>query len=143
MVNSLLYVNSPKTSKPYGRITVLLTALDSQNKYNDTAWSPYLLKDITALETVQRRASRLVLGPKWIEMTYEDRCKMLNWPTLEKCRKYLSVVDYYKTELELNSLLFNESFECSKVKSTRANHNYKLHAKLAIINCYKHSFFKV
>ena len=41
----------------------------------------------------------------------------------------------------LNGLQFNDFFEFSKIKSTRANHNYKLYVKAARVNCYKHSFF--
>ena len=84
-------------------------------------------------EGIHRRAARLALGQKQREMNYEDRCKMLNWPTLEKCRKCLSFVDWYKTVFERNGLLFKDIFEYSKVKSTRANYNYKLHVKLARI----------
>ena len=45
-----------------------------------------------ALEKVQRRASRLALKQKRGEMSYEDRCRLLNWQTLEKRRELLSLV---------------------------------------------------
>ena len=40
-------------------------------------WSPYLVKDINALENVQQRASRLALNQHKGDMSYEDRCKLL------------------------------------------------------------------
>lgn len=49
---------------------------------------PYLVKDILALEKVQRRASRLALGQRRGEMEYEDRLKISNWPILEKWRHF-------------------------------------------------------
>ena len=131
------------TANPATFSTLYISLVRPILEYATPVWSPYLVKDIMALEKVQRRASRLALGQKRREMTYEDRCKTLNWPILEKRRKYLSLVDCYKTVFELNGLLFNEFFEYSKVKSTRANHNYKLHVKLARnINCYRHFFYK-
>ena len=51
-------------------------------EYTVPVWCPYLVKDILALEKVQRRASRLALGQRRGDMEYEDRLKILNWPTL-------------------------------------------------------------
>ena len=48
------------------------------------------------MEKVQRRASRLALKQKRGEMSYEDRCRLLNWQTLEKERELLSLVQSYK-----------------------------------------------
>ena len=51
----------------------------------------YLVKDILVLEKVQRRASHLALGQKRGEMEYEERIRILNWPTLEKQRHLISM----------------------------------------------------
>ena len=42
-------------------------------EYAAPVWNPYLVKDVLALERVQRRASWLALGQKRGEMDYEDR----------------------------------------------------------------------
>ena len=42
-------------------------------EYAALVWSPYLIKDITALEKGQRRASRLSLRQERGEMSYEHR----------------------------------------------------------------------
>ena len=60
-------------------------------EYACPVWSPYLLKDKLAIEKVQRRASRIALGQKLREMSYEERCILLNWNTLQPRREYLSV----------------------------------------------------
>ena len=110
-------------------------------EYAAPVWSPYLVKDIKALESVQRRASHIALNQKRGEMSYEDCCKLLQWNTLEERREYFSLIECYKIVFDLNGINFNEVFECKKSKITRANHKYSLYTKLSRINCYKHSFF--
>ena len=69
-------------------------------EYAVPVWCPYLVKDIHALENVQQRASsRLALNQCKGYMSYEDRCKLLKWPTLSDGRIYLSLVECYKIVL--------------------------------------------
>ena len=49
-------------------------------EYANQVWSPYLMKHITALENVQRRATKLIPGYK--ELDYKERLIRLNLPTL-------------------------------------------------------------
>ena len=49
------------------------------------AWSPHLGKDITLLENVQRRATKMVRGLK-IDVNYEERLRILELPKLEARR---------------------------------------------------------
>ena len=55
-------------------------------------WCLYLVKDNHALENVQRRASRLILNQRKVDVSYEDRCKLLKWSALSDRRTYLSLV---------------------------------------------------
>ena len=110
-------------------------------EYAVPVWCPYLVKDIHALECVQRRASRLALNQRKGEMSYEDRCQLLNWPTLCERRTYLSLVECYKIVFSCYHLKFEDVFEFTTTKSTRAKHPYKLYVKPARLNCYKNSFF--
>ena len=41
-------------------------------EYAAPVWYPYLVKDIILLEKVQRRASRLALDQKRVEMSHKD-----------------------------------------------------------------------
>ena len=100
-------------------------------EYACPVWSPHLVKDILAIEKVQRRASRIALGQKPCEMPYEERCKLLNWNSLQHRREYLSLVECYKTVFGLNGLDFNDYFECCRSKSKKS----------ARINAFKYSFF--
>ena len=113
-------------------------------EYAASVWNPYLVKDIHAIESVQRRASRLALKQKRGDMSYEERCDTLHWPSLSSRRTYtlyLFVVECYKIVFGLSHLDSEEFFQFAKVKSTRANHSYKLYCKLSRINSFKHSFF--
>ena len=58
--------------------------------YASPVWCLYLVKNIVLLEKVQRRASRLALGQRRGEMSYEDRCEMLRWSQLTDRRLYFS-----------------------------------------------------
>ncbi|RMX52105.1 hypothetical protein pdam_00024115 [Pocillopora damicornis] len=48
-------------------------------------------------------------------MSYEERCILLNWNTLQHRRAYLSVVECYKTVFGLNGLGFDDYFEFCRV----------------------------
>jgi hypothetical protein len=85
-------------------------------EYASPVWSPYLVKDIHALENVQRRASRFALGQKRQEMPYEERCAILNWSSLEKRRNYASLIECYKIIFGLNGLKRDDFFEFSRCK---------------------------
>ena len=74
-------------------------------------------------------------------MEYEDRLKILKWPTLEKRRHYISLVECYKNVFGLNGLNFSDFFELALDTRTRANHPFKLFVKSAKVNPYKYSFF--
>ena len=87
-------------------------------------WRPYLVKDIVG-------ASRLAPGQRRGEMEYEERIKILNWPTLEKRRHFISLIECYKIGFDLNSLKFSDFFEVALDKRTRANHSFKLGVKNA------------
>ena len=98
-------------------------------EYASPVWCPYLVKNIVLLEKVQRRASRLALGQRRGEMSYEDRCEMLRWSQLTDRRLYFSLIECYKLVFGLNSLCFCDFFEFAS-KRTTSNHNYKLNCKL-------------
>ena len=85
-------------------------------EYAYLVWSPYLVEDKLAIEKVQRRASRIAFGQKLREMSYEERCILLNWNTLQHQREYLSIVECYKTVFGLNGLDFYDYFEFCRGK---------------------------
>ncbi len=52
-------------------------------EYSSSVWSPYLKKDISTLEKVQRRATKLVASNSIEDLSYSDRVKNFGLPTLE------------------------------------------------------------
>ena len=62
-------------------------------EYACQVWNPSLAKHVHAIESIQRRATRLICG---FEKTYPERLTELNWNTQELRRKYLCLVQLYK-----------------------------------------------
>ena len=62
-------------------------------EYACPVWKPYLVNHIHAIDSVQRRASRLICCP---DKAYAERLAEINWDSLELTRKYLSIVQMYK-----------------------------------------------
>ena len=62
--------------------------------YASSVWSPYKIKHIEAIENVQRRATKQL--PKLSKLSYEDRLKKLNLPTLAFRRIRGDMIECYK-----------------------------------------------
>ena len=57
-------------------------------------WYPYKIKDITQIENVQRRATKMI--PEIKNMTYEERLRQLNLPTVEYRRQRGDMINVYQ-----------------------------------------------
>ena len=75
-------------------------------EYAVPLWSPYLQKNIDALERVQRRASKYALPMSSRDSPYEERLRvaMLGLSSLQSRRSCLSLPECYKTIHGLNGL---------------------------------------
>ena len=63
-------------------------------EYAIQSWCPYFQKDISELEKVQRRMTRLV--PELKDLDYETRCEKLGLTTLETRRQRGDLIETYK-----------------------------------------------
>ena len=63
-------------------------------EYANQIWTPYLKKHITALENVQRRATKLI--PSLKDLSYPERLRALNLPTLAYRRRRGDMIELYK-----------------------------------------------
>jgi hypothetical protein len=63
-------------------------------EYANSVWVPRRKKDIITLENVQRRATKLVPGLR--NLTYQERLKKLNIPTLVYRRLRGDMIEMYK-----------------------------------------------
>jgi ribonucleases P/MRP protein subunit RPP40 len=69
-------------------------------EYASSAWSPYRSKDIKMLETIQRRATKLV--PELRNKPYEKRLMELGLTTLKDRRERGDAIQYYKIINKIN-----------------------------------------
>ena len=81
-------------------------------EYATVIWSPWLKKDIVAIEQCQRRATRLVKDLK--DKSYGERLKELGIPTLVYRRERTDVLQIFK---------IMEKFDEVHMKSIKPSHN--------------------
>ena len=62
--------------------------------YAVSVWNPYFQRDIDLIESVQRRATKIVREMKNLE--YSERLKRLDLTTLEQRRKRGDLIQIYK-----------------------------------------------
>ena len=106
-------------------------------EYAVQAWCPHRQKDIKKLESVQKRATRLV--PSCRGLSYEDRLQLLNLPTLEARRKRGDLILVFRIVHGLISLEFDRFFSFSRDARTRG-HRFKLDVRRSRGTFRQHSF---
>ena len=94
-------------------------------EYAATVWSPSWVKDINRLEDVQRRAIKI---EQLKGMTYEERRKILNLPTLAERRKRGDLIEMFKITNLPNYINFVEPLRYFNSIS-RNRHNKRLHSE--------------
>jgi hypothetical protein len=102
------------------------------------AWNPYLQKDIKLLESVQRRATKLVVGIG--HLSYEDRLRFLGLQTLETRRARQDLITVFKLLKGLFVFDWTILFELDKNTRTRG-HCFKLRRKTTPTRDYARYFF--
>ena len=98
-------------------------------EYCSFVWSPYHLKDIHALERVQRHFTRRLLGFR--HYCYSDRLKLLNLETLEMWRLKADLKMYFKI---LNS---HVEIDCEAFFEKNVNNNNQTRIEDTILNYVK------
>src|SRR6218665_773802 len=98
----------------------------TQLEYWIQVWSPYLKQDMEKLEKVQRRATKMIQGYKYL--SYEER--LTRCGTLEKRRSRGDLIEAYKIITGKESMQWERFFELAPSKLTRGpGHRYKLFKK--------------
>src|SRR6218665_2203891 len=85
------------------------------------AWSPYLKQDMKNWEKVQRRATKMIQGYKYL--SYEERLIRCGLTTLEKRRSRGDLIEAYKIITGKESIQWERFFELAPSKGTRG-HRY-------------------
>ena len=87
--------------------SIYFTVFRPSLEYAASAWDPYLIKDITAIEKIQRRAAR------WVTSNYDWRNGIsitstladLKWPTLAQRRQMSRLGVFYQSIHQLIALI--------------------------------------
>eukprot|EP00916_Digyalum_oweni_P025776 GHVL01042440.1.p1 GENE.GHVL01042440.1~~GHVL01042440.1.p1 ORF type:complete len:204 (-),score=13.42 GHVL01042440.1:13-624(-) len=106
-------------------------------EYGNIIWSPSLKKDAMLIESIQRRATKMV--PELKEMEYEDRLRALNLPSLTYRRLRGDLIEAYK----LTHGMYNVDSETllPKCKNDRTRgHQYKLEKRASRLDIRKNFF---
>ena len=107
-------------------------------EYCSVIWYPLYQGDIDEIEKVQRRATKLVCSIK--NLSYPERLKKLNIPTLIYRRKRTDMMQVYRIVHSVDKLDFEEFFE--RGDDTTRGHSWKLKKPRANTrirqNCFSH-----
>lgn len=90
-------------------------------EFSNVAWAPRLERDKNLLESVQRRATKLI--PEYKDLEYEDRLRQLNLPSLRYRRARGDMIEVYK--YTHGKYTVNENLLSMNTSVTRG-HSYKL-----------------
>ena len=118
---------------------IIATMIRPKMEYAETVWSPYKKKHVKKLERIQRMATKMV--PELEELTYEERLREINLPTLEERRERGDLITVFKLynkmeEADNEELLITERRE---IGFTRG-HTKKLRKGRCLNNVKKNSF---
>ena len=88
MKTAFTYVDTDMVRK------IITTYIRPTLEYASVVWNPYHVKDENKLERIQRAATRW--APELRDLSYEERLKALNLPTLQERRKRGAFITLYK-----------------------------------------------
>lgn len=105
-------------------------------EYAQSVWSPWRKKDIQAIENVQRRATKRLPGMK--NLTYEERLKKMDLPTLVYRRARGDMIEMYK----MVQGLYDEEVvpRWERREGTTRGHDWKLYKRRATTKVRSHYF---
>ena len=107
-------------------------------EFSGASWTPWLRRDINTLESAQRLASRLLMSGT---MSYEERLRAANLPTLVKRRERGSLIECFKIMRGFYTIDPDEFFTLANTSHLRGNSLkiYKPHVRLDV----RKNFFSV
>jgi len=124
--------------------SLFVTIVRPHLEYGATLWNPLQKRLINVVENVQRRASKRLPGMS--DLTYRERLKCLDLPTLEYRRYRGDMIEMYKLFHDLydrsTSQLLKESLEKKAPRQSHRNHQFTIY-KVPCQKPERRSFFKV
>ena len=92
-IYNLLYRTCKEISDSQVKKTLYISWVRSRLEYACQVWCPYTKRNIRALEQVQRKATRFIVGK---ELSYYERLKKLELLPLAYRREILDLIFFYK-----------------------------------------------
>ena len=112
MKTAFTYVDADMVRK------IITTYIRPRLEYASVIWNPHEAKDIDKLERIQKAATRWV--PELRELSYKDRLKKLNLPSLEARRTRGEYITLYKCMTKMIEIDIKDFTPTSEV-TTRGN----------------------
>ena len=100
-------------------------------EYCIQAWCPYLKKDISILERVQKRATKMIEGYK--NMSYEDRLSNTGLTKLEKRRARGDLIQVFKIIKGIDKVDYRQFFEITDSNRSHKTRGHNL--KIIKVGC--------
>ena len=88
---TLLLIHNPTQPNPWMDPTHVHLCVRPLVEHDSVIWSPYIVKDIEHIESVQRRFAKRL--PGFGTLPYADRLRRLNLPNLELRRLRTDLID--------------------------------------------------
>eukprot|EP00794_Sanderia_malayensis_P009768 gene9768-10767_t len=108
-------------------------------EYATQIWRPHKVKDITSIENVQRRATKLI--PSLNHLSYEERLRKLNLPSLEYRRLRGDMIEVYKQfNIYDSDVSLKLKLAPTTANETTRGHSKKLFKRRAVKSIGRHSF---
>ena len=134
----LLYRHFYRDTEPNSLKMLYLTQVRPLLEYAVPVWDPYFVKDVEALESVQKFAAKMCTK-SWQRWSYSEQLRALNLTTLKERRDYLKLCFLYKV---FNNLIFfpESPLELRPPSATRS-HDLTLDVPFAHTGAFYNSFF--
>ena len=96
-------------------------------EYGNVVWGPHYAEDIKSIEKIQRRATKLV--PELKHLTYEERLRELQLPSLKHRRRRGDMIYAYKLITGQMNINKEDFLEISQL--TTRGHHFKIYKQYA------------
>ena len=128
---SYLVMKCLSTKNIWILVNLYKTYVRPKMEFNTNVWSPYLLKDINRIESIQRKFTKSAFIRCNVPFeSYQDRLSKINLKTLEERRLVFDMITTYKIVHRLSDLNFEQYF-------TFVNQTYQLRRHTLQIKCIK------
>ena len=124
-------------------IQLYKTYIRPKLEFNTTIWSPFLLKDINKLESIQRKFTKFAFKKCSIPFeNYKSRLYMINMLSLKSRRIFFDLILMYKIINNISDLTFDNYFQLIKTNYSLRSHSFQIKPKLYINSTqFQNSFF--